>query len=122
MPAQTEEYTLGVEEEYQIVDPETRELRARGGRVLQRAQHDLSEEEVAPEILTPQVEIMTPVCRTLAEVRAEILRLRRGVAQAAAKEGGRIAAASTTSGLPKNCSRSASTCTSASRTGKQRFK
>ena len=93
MPAQ--EYTLGVEEEYQIVDPETRELRARDGRVLRRAQRDLSEEEVAPEILTPQVEVMTPVCRTLAEVRAEILRLRRRVAGAAAKEGGRIAAAST---------------------------
>jgi glutamate---cysteine ligase / carboxylate-amine ligase len=95
MPTQTEEYTFGVEEEYQIVDPETRELRARGGRVLRRAQHDLSEDEVAPEILTPQIEAMTDVCHTLAEVRDEILRLRRGVAQAAAKEGGRIAAAST---------------------------
>jgi carboxylate-amine ligase len=95
MPTQTEEYTFGVEEEYQIVDPETRELRARGGRVLQRAQQDLSEDEVAPEILTPQIEAMTDVCHTLAEVRDEIVRLRRGVAQAAAKEGGRIAAAST---------------------------
>jgi len=94
MTAQTGEYTLGVEEEYQIVDPETRELRARGGRVLRRAQQDLGE-EVAPEILAPQIEVMTPVCRTLAEVRAEILRLRGEVAEAAAKEGGRIAAAST---------------------------
>ncbi len=95
MPTQTEEYTFGVEEEYQIVDPKTRELRARGGRVLQQAQQDLGEEEVMPEVLVPQLETMTPVCRTLAEVRAEILRLRRGVAEAAAKEGARIAAAST---------------------------
>src|SRR5919112_4217633 len=95
MSARTEEYTFGVEEEYQIVDPETRELRARGGRVLRQAQSDLSEEEVAPEILTPQLEVMTPLCRTLAQVREEVLRLRRGVAQAAAKEGARIAAAST---------------------------
>jgi glutamate---cysteine ligase / carboxylate-amine ligase len=95
IPTQTEEYTLGVEEEYQIVDPETRELCARGGSVLRRAQRDLDEEEVAPELLAPQIEVMTPVCRTLAEVRAELRRLRRGVAEAAAKEGGRIAAAST---------------------------
>ena len=95
MPIRTEEYTFGIEEEYQIVDPETRELHARGRRVLRQAQRDLSEEEVAPEILTPQIEIMTPVCRTLAQVRDEVLRLRRGVAQAAAKEGGRIASAST---------------------------
>ena len=95
MSTRTEEYTFGVEEEYQIVDPETRELRARDGRVLRQAQSDLSEEEVAPEILTPQLEVMTPVCRTLAQVREEVLRLRRGVAEAAAKEGGRIAVAST---------------------------
>lgn len=94
MSTWTEEYTFGVEEEYQIVDPETRELRARGGRVLHQAQQDLGE-EVAPEVLTPQIEVMSPVCRTLAEVRAEVLRLRRGVAEAAAKEGGRIVAAST---------------------------
>lgn len=90
------EYTLGVEEEYQIVDSETRELLARGGRTVQeRAQRSTMGDEVVPELLTAQIEAVSPVCRTLAEVRAEILRLRREVNVAAAKEGARIAAAST---------------------------
>jgi carboxylate-amine ligase len=58
--------------------------------VLRRAQQDLGEEEVVPEILVRQLEAISRVCHTLAEVRAKILRLRRGVAEAA-KEGGRIA-------------------------------
>ena len=90
-----EEYTFGAEEEYQIVDSETLELRARGGRVLQRAQQALGEEEVASEMLASQIEVMTPVCHTLADMRAELLRLRREIMEAAAKEGGRIVAAST---------------------------
>ena len=90
------EYTLGVEEEYQIVDSETRALLARGGRAVQeRAQRSTMGDEVVPELLTAQIEAVSPVCRTLAEVRAEILRLRREVNVAAAKEGARIAAAST---------------------------
>jgi glutamate---cysteine ligase / carboxylate-amine ligase len=56
-----EQYTLGVEEEYQIVDPKTRELRAHGGGVLQRAQQIVDEEEgVTPELLASQVEATTP--------------------------------------------------------------
>ena len=93
--ARTEEYTLGVEEEYQIIDSETRELHARAGSVLQRAQQSLGEEEVAPEMLASQIETNTPVCRTLAELRSELLRERREVVEAAAKEGTRIASAST---------------------------
>ena len=92
MPA--EEYTLGVEEEYQIVDPETRGLSPAGEAVLERAQQSLGE-QAAPELRTSQIEVMTPVCSTLAEVRAELQRLRRGVIEAAGEEGARIAAAST---------------------------
>jgi glutamate---cysteine ligase / carboxylate-amine ligase len=91
----TEEYTLGVEEEYQIIDPETRALCPGGEGVLRRARQTLGEEEVVPELRTSQIEALTPVCRTLSEVRAELLRLRRTVMEAAKKEGVRIAAAST---------------------------
>jgi carboxylate-amine ligase len=94
MSARKEEYTFGVEEEYQIIDPETRELLARGGHVVQRAQQALGE-EVAPEILASQIESMTPICRTLDEARAELLRLRGEIIEAAAKEGYQAAAAST---------------------------
>src|SRR5215207_7384002 len=94
VPAKTGRYTLGVEEEYQVIDPETRGLAPRGRRVLERAQRALGEQQVAHELITAQVEVMTPVCRTLAEVRRELSRLRRGIT-AAAEEGVRIAAAST---------------------------
>ncbi len=90
-----EEYTLGVEEEYQIIDPDTRGLSPRGEGVLRRARQALGEGLVVPELRTSQIEVMTPVCRTLSEVRAELSRLRRAVIGAAAEEGCRIAAAST---------------------------
>lgn len=48
-----------------------------------------------PELRASQIEAVTPVCRTLAEVRAELLRLRRGVIAAAEQEHCRIVAAST---------------------------
>ena len=95
MSAKTEDYTLGVEEEYQIIDPEARELSRHGESVLRRARQTLGEEEVVPELHTSQIEALTPICRTLSEVRAELLRLRRAVIEAAAEEGHRIAAAST---------------------------
>ena len=93
MAAGGEGYTLGVEEEYQIVDPDTRELRSRGGRVVERARPDVGEEGVATELMESQVEAVSAVCRTLSEVRAELLRLRRAVIRAAGEA--RIAAAST---------------------------
>src|SRR5215212_11503137 len=95
MPAKTEEYTLGVEEEYQLIDPETRALCPGAEGVLRRARRALGEERVVPELRASQLEVLTPVLRTLSEVRAELLRLRRGVIQAAQEEGVRIAAAST---------------------------
>ncbi len=95
MPAQTSDYTLGVEEEYQIIDPETRALCPRAGDVLRRARQALGEDWVVPELRASQLEVLTPVCRTLPEVRAELLRLRQGVTRAAEEEGVRVAAAST---------------------------
>ncbi len=96
MSVRTEQYTLGVEEEYQIVDPGTRELRDHGGGVLQRARQIVGEGEgVASELLTSQVEAMTPVLSTLSEVRAELRRLRCEVSEAAEEQGDRIVAAGT---------------------------
>ncbi|HEX2182324.1 MAG TPA: glutamate--cysteine ligase [Rubrobacteraceae bacterium] len=95
MAEKTEEYTLGVEEEYQIIDPETRALTPRAADVLPRARRTLGEGRVVPELRASQLEALTPVCRTLPEVRAELGRLRRGVIRAADEEGVRVAAAST---------------------------
>lgn len=94
MPAENE-YTLGVEEEFQVIDPDTRDLSPRGEAVLERTRETLGEERVVPEMRASQIEALTPPCRTLAEVRSELVRLRRGVIEAAAKEGVLVAAAST---------------------------
>jgi len=94
MPAPVEDFTIGVEEEYQIVDPRTRQLRPRAGRVLDRAKEAVGE-EVSNELYLSQIEIGTPVCRSLAEVRAELVRLRRELIAAAGRAGCAIAAAGT---------------------------
>src|SRR5947209_14162362 len=74
--APTEDFTIGVEEEYQIVHPETRELRQRASRIMPEAK-DRVGDEVTNELYLSQLEIGTPPCRTLGEVRAELVRLRR---------------------------------------------
>ncbi len=95
MPVEKEDYTLGVEEEYQVIDPETRALCPGAEDVLRRARRTLGEDRVVPELRASQLEVLTPVCRTLSEVRGELLRLRWGVIRAAEEAGVRIAAAST---------------------------
>jgi glutamate---cysteine ligase / carboxylate-amine ligase len=85
--------TLGVEEEYQIIDPVTRELRSYITEIL--AGDHLTLEEVKPELHQSMVEIGTKVCRTPAEVREELVRLRRAVMGLAGKNGLKIAAAGT---------------------------
>ncbi|HJU88452.1 MAG TPA: carboxylate-amine ligase [Gemmatimonadaceae bacterium] len=85
--------TLGVEEEYQIIDPETRELRSYITEIL--AGDHLTLEEVKPELHQSMVEIGTKVCRTPADVRAELVRLRGAVMGLAGRNGLKIAAAGT---------------------------
>jgi carboxylate-amine ligase len=74
-----ESFTPGVEEEYQLVDPGTGELRSRPG-VVRRADRS---GEVEGEVQDTVLEIGTPVCRTAAEAAAR-LRERRFQASAAA--------------------------------------
>ncbi|MBV9850678.1 MAG: carboxylate-amine ligase [Armatimonadetes bacterium] len=90
----TEEFTLGVEEEYQIIDPVTRQLRPREASLLPDAERALGE-RVTTEFHQSQIEIATPVCRTLADVREQLKRSRRAIIEAAARDGDWIAAAGT---------------------------
>ncbi|MDZ4259227.1 MAG: carboxylate-amine ligase [Gemmatimonadales bacterium] len=85
--------TIGIEEEYQIIDPETRELRSYITEILQEDSVMLG--EIKPELHQSMVEIGTSVCHTPAEVRTELVRLRRLVMDLAAKRGLVIAAAGT---------------------------
>ncbi len=85
--------TLGIEEEYQIIDPQTRELRSYITEILD-GEHVLME-EVKPELHQSMIEVGTKVCRTPAEAGAELVRLRRLVMELAARKGLVIAAAGT---------------------------
>lgn len=94
MSTNSEAFTIGVEEEYQIIDPATRHLRSRAAHVLSRAQAAIGD-EVQPELHLSQIETATPICRSLADVRHALVQSRRAVMQAAAKDGDWIASAGT---------------------------
>lgn len=91
---QQETFTIGIEEEYQIVDPVSRELRPAQEGVLPKARRALGQ-DVHPELHLSSIEVASPICSTIEEVRAELVRLRRGVIAAAGAEDMRIAAAGT---------------------------
>ncbi len=87
--------TMGVEEEYQIVDPTTRNLKAYISELLsQDKQRDIAL-DLKPEFMQSQVEVGSHVCRNVKEVRQELVRLRRAVINMADENGVAIAAAST---------------------------
>ena len=85
--------TLGIEEEYQIIDPATGELRSYITEILQGDHMLLG--EVKPELHQSMVEVGSKVCHTPAELRAELVRLRGLVMDLAARDGLVIAAAGT---------------------------
>jgi carboxylate-amine ligase len=87
-------FTIGIEEEYQIIDPETRELKSYITQIIDEGQLVLRE-QMKPEMHQSIVEVGTHVCRTTSEARAEILRLRGAIGSLAARKGLRIAASGT---------------------------
>ena len=90
-----EPYTLGVEEEYMLLDGETLDLVQHVETVLAAtAGHEL-EARVAPELMQSVLEIATPVCRTPAEVEGELRKLRGYVTGLAADQGMRVGSAGT---------------------------
>jgi glutamate---cysteine ligase / carboxylate-amine ligase len=90
-----EPYTLGVEEEYMLLDGETLDLVQHIEAVLAAAEGHELEEQVNPELMQSVLEIATPVCHTPAEVEAELRRLRTYVTGIAAERGMRVGSAGT---------------------------
>jgi carboxylate-amine ligase len=86
--------TIGIEEEYQIIDPVTGELRSYITEILEKGRL-LLREQVKAELHQSMVEVGTEVCRTPAEARTELVKLRRTVIDLAARNGLKIAAAGT---------------------------
>jgi carboxylate-amine ligase len=86
--------TIGIEEEYQIIDPETRDLRSYITQLLTDGNMVLRE-VLKPELHQSMVEAGTSVCQTISEARAELVRMRSAIATLARRKGLRIAAAGT---------------------------
>lgn len=87
-------FTLGIEEEFQIVDPESRELRSHIQQILEDGKLILAE-NVKAEMHQSVVEMGTDVCFDINDARKQVTRLRRDLANLAKKHGLRIAAAGT---------------------------
>ena len=88
--------TLGVEEEFFLVDPETRDLLADPDEgIFETCERTSGPHKVVHEFLRSQIETNTRVCHSVAELR-EALRETRGlVIEAAERHGARMMAAST---------------------------
>lgn len=86
--------TIGIEEEYQIVDPETLELRSYVQQFLEQGKTVLSD-QLRPEFLQSQIEAGTRICRDVTEARTELIRIRRSILGLAEEAGLWVAAAGT---------------------------
>jgi glutamate---cysteine ligase / carboxylate-amine ligase len=89
-----DKYTLGIEEEFQIVDPTTRELKSHVSEILEEGVLLLGE-KVKPEMIQSMIEVGTGVCKNIAEAREDISKLRCIISSLAKKKGMEIVAAST---------------------------
>ncbi len=79
--------TLGIEEEFLLVDRETRAVASEPPPELFVALHERTDGRAFPEFLRSQVEVATPVCRTVAEARASLAGLRRVLVEESARHG-----------------------------------
>jgi carboxylate-amine ligase len=88
-------FTLGIEEEYQVIDPETRDLRSHIGSEIIAQGKTLLKEHVKAEMHQSVVEIGTGICRDVQEAGRELKQLRCHIIDLARTNGFRLAAAGT---------------------------
>ncbi len=79
-------FTIGIEEEYLVVDGETLDLVPAPDELMQECVDQLGS-QVSPEFLRCQIEVGTGVCSTVAEARKDLANLRRTVKQVCNKHG-----------------------------------
>ncbi len=88
-------FTLGVEEEYLLVDLATRDLVSDPHEAFMQACVAKSGHHVSPELMRSQIEIGTSVCSGVKQATAEVKQLRQTIADVAADYGYGVIAAST---------------------------
>ena len=89
-----DQFTLGIEEEFQIVEPVSGALRSRVNEFFEEGQLLLGE-QIKPEMIQSMVEVGTGVCRNIQEARTDISKLRGVISALARKKDLAIVAAST---------------------------
>jgi len=88
-----QKFTLGIEEEFQLVDPQTRELKSHIEEMMAAGAH--LGEQMKPELHRSVVEVGTPVCADIREAAESVKTLRRSLIALAEGSGTRIVAAGT---------------------------
>ncbi|NUM81655.1 carboxylate-amine ligase [bacterium] len=88
-------FTLGIEEEYQIVDAQTKELRSHVSTQLLEEGKMILAEQIKMEMHQSVVEVGTHICHTIQEAKKDVAKLRSTLSKLAEKRGLKIVAAST---------------------------
>ena len=87
-------FTIGVEEEFQIIDPASGELRSHVSELIAASSPEVGE-QIKPEMHQSIVEMGTKICNSVDELRPEIFRMRGELVRAADRVGLYVAAAGT---------------------------
>src|ERR1700730_18274192 len=94
MPLSNHSYALGMEEEFAIVDPKTRELRSHIQEILEGGKVVLKE-QIKPEMHQSVVELGTEICQSIVDARAHVIDLRSKLAELAGRGGLKVASVGT---------------------------
>ncbi|MBS1664992.1 MAG: carboxylate-amine ligase [Bacteroidetes bacterium] len=87
-------FTLGIEEEYMVIDPETRELKSHEQKIVSEGQK-IIRDKVKAEMHQAVVEVGTDICADIHEARKDVSTLRRTISQIAGDLGFHLGAAGT---------------------------
>jgi len=88
-------FSIGIEEEFQIVDPATGDLRAHIQEMLTQAGRHTLGDQIKPEMMQSMVETVSKICANVDEARAEVMKLRRTISDLANRSGLAIVSAGT---------------------------
>jgi carboxylate-amine ligase len=88
-------FTIGIEEEYQTIDPESRDLRSHIDMEILAKGKSVLREAVKPEMHQSVIEVGTGICKNIKEAKEEVFGLRREMIHLARATGLRLAAAGT---------------------------
>jgi len=87
-------FTLGIEEEYMVMDPQTRELRSHEQKIVEQA-HKVLRDKVKAEFHQAVVEVGTQICANIEEAREDVAMLRKTISTIAGDLGYSIGASGT---------------------------